>query len=107
SGRESTHHEVHHRAADPAFAACRVRLVVLAEPPVSTEPGAFCHLSSRRHRIPWAPIFHGLDRLAVQYGGTWRGLMARSAADLIAQRIVDALQGAVQPPVPKVEPDHA
>jgi len=30
---------VNHRAPDPAFATCRVRLVVFTEPPVATEPG--------------------------------------------------------------------
>lgn len=54
---------MNHRAPDPAFAACRVCLAVLAEPAIAAEPGegAFDDPSLGEHDEPTLPLEFGHD----------------------------------------------
>jgi len=68
---------------------------------------AFCRLFSCPHRSRAAPFFRRLHALAVQDRGTRLRMPPVGLAQLFAQRVMDPLPSAIQPPVAIVGVDRA
>ena len=69
--------------------------------------GACARIPSCRRRSPEAPLFRGLDALAVDDGSAGDGIPSFFLPDLAAQRLLNPLPSAIGPPFSEIPPHRA